>query len=531
MMKVKKMIATLLCLALSISLLAGCGGSGNGETNSGGGNGSGNTNAGADGGTSVTIGYVGTDYACYPSSPTSSDFIKQSMVYDKLFEVDDTTGEFTSRVLESYDWTDDRTLVMTLKDGITFSDGTEMTMDDVLFSLENYITQGSTTDKYTYYQYIDFDATTVSEDGKTLILVWQNTYGAALRVLNCSIMQREFTEAHDSTDEIWYTAPVGSGPYEITEAVQDSYVTFALREDYWNTDYTYDATEITLQFYTDENAMYMDYQAGNLDVMYGVGTTVASEVEAAGNLGTVQYVSNNDVSYIILNEDNEYLSDPAVREAIAYALDMDYITEVAYGVLGTDANSHYAANFDCYVEHEGYTYDIEHAKQILENAGYADGEITLTWLSPDTTPQPEVGEAVQALLQQIGINVNVETYELVTTLDMYIQGQGDIMMMTVTGGNPTSEPYLALSSFMGGAVFSSFSIEDETYNSYLDASLNTVDEAERWEAFKAADDWLYENYNALPICETVSAIVYNSRISSFDQSAVGKSCLGSLTLA
>ncbi len=406
-----------------------------------------------------------------------------------------------------------------------------MTMEDVLFSLENYIIQGEATDKYTYYQYIDFDASTISDDGMTLTLVWQMVYGSAERVLNCSIMQKEFTEAHDSSEEIWYTAPVGSGPYEITDCVLDSYVTFTLRDDYWNTDYTYDATEITLKFYTDENSMYMDYQAGNLDVLYGIGTTVASQVEADSSIGTVQYVSNNDVSYIILNEDNEYLSDPAVREAIAYALDMDYITEVAYGVLGTTAYSHYASTFDCYTEHEGYTYDVDYAKQLLEEAGYSDGEITLTWLSPDVSPQPEVGEAVQALLDMIGINVTVETYELATTLSMYIEGEGDIMIMTVNGGNPTKEPYQCLSAFMGGAVFSSYSIEDETYNSYLDASQNTIDEDERWAAFQLADDWLYENFNALPICETLSAIVYNDRIASFNQSAVGKSCLGALELS
>lgn len=550
----KKFLALALSVAMCLSLLAGCGSSSDDtsdedtettETESTDEESSDDeeestdeessddedSSSSSDGDTSVVVGYVGTHYACYPSSSTSSDFICQAMVYDKLFEVDDSTGEYTSRVLESWEWTDDQTLVMTLKDGIYFSDGNQMTMEDVLFSLEDYITQGESTDKYTYYQYIDFDSCEISDDGMTLTLVWQDTYGPAERELNCSIMEKEFTEEHDSSDEIWYTGPVGSGPYEITECVQDSYVVFTLREDYWNTDYSYDATEITLKFYTDENAMFMDYQAGNIDVMYDVGTTVVSQVEEDSSLGTVEYVSTNDVSFIILNEDNEYLSDIAVREAIAYALDMDYITEVAYGLLGTTAYSHYASTFECYEEHEGYTYDADYALEVLEEAGYSEGEISLSWLSPDSSPQPEIGEAVQALLSMIGIDVEVETYELATTLSMYIEGEGDIMMMTVTGGNPTMEPYQCLSAFMGGATFTSMSIEDETYNSYLDAGLDTVDEEERWEAYRQADDWLYENFNAIPICETTSAIVYNDRISSFDQSTVGRSCLGSLKLA
>lgn len=539
----KKFLALLLAMSMTMALLTACGG---GDTNQGSANtaqpgtetsaptGSAETGAPAgnpSGDTTVTIGYTGGHYACYPSSVLSDDFIQQSMVYDKLFEVDDNTGEYTSRVLESYEWTDDQTLVMTLKDGITFSDGKQMTADDVLFSLHNYIDQGEATDKYMYYQYIDFEKTAVSDDGMTLTLVYQFPYGPAERTLNCSIMEREFTEAHENSDEIWYTAPVGSGPYKITESVKDSYVVFTLRDDYWNSDYTYDATQITLKFYSDENAMYIDYQAGNLDAIYGIGTTVASQIEAAGgNQGTVQYISNNDVSFIILNEENEYLADPAVREAIAYALDMSYITDVAYGVLGTGAKSHYAATFDCYTEHEGYTYDVDKAHQILKDAGYSDGQITIRWVSPDMAPQPQVGESVQALLQMIGINVTVESYDLPTALGMYLDGESDIMMMTVNGGNPTREPYQSLSAFASGAPFTCMSIEDPTYNSYLATGLNTVDTATRWAAYKEADQWLYDNYNALPICETLSAVAYNSRIASFNQSAVGKGCLGSLTL-
>lgn len=537
MKKSKSTLALILALVMSLTLLAGCS-SGDASPSTTPDTGTEPSNSvvpsevpmGNDS-TAVTIGYTGGHYICYPSSTITEDFICQGMVYDKLFEIDDQTGEYVSRVLSSYEWTDDVTLTMTLKDGIYFSDGKQMTGEDIVFSLQNYIIQGEATDKYSYYQYIDFDATNVSEDGMTVNLVWTMPYGPAQRQLNCSIMQKEFTESHDDSDEIWYTGPVGSGPYEITDCVINSYVTFTLRENYWNTDFSYDATEITLKFYSDETAMYVDYQSGNIDAMYNVTDTVCKQIEAAGgSQGSVQYISNNDVSLIILNEDNEYLSDPAVREAIAYALDMDYITDIAYGGLGTKSYSHYATTFDCYVRHEGYEYNIEKAKQVLADAGYKDGEITIDWVSPDFPPQPAIGEAVQALLSMIGINVNVQSLEFATALGMYLEGQADIMMMTVNGGNPTGEPDQCLSAFAGGAPFICMSIEDETYNSYLSVGLTTVDEAARWEAYKQADLWLYDNFNALPICETLAAVAYNSRIASFNQSAVGKGCLGALKL-
>ncbi len=534
MKKTKKALALSLAAIMMASVMTACGGNGSDPTQTPSNAPSQpiSTDPSKENSTAVTIGYTGGHYACYPSSSLSDDFICQGMVYDKLFEVDDQTGIWGSRVLSSYEWADDTTLVMTLKDGITFSDGKQMTGEDVLFSLQNYLTQGESTDKYMYYQYIDFDHSSVAEDGMTVNLVWNTAYGPAERQLNCSIMQKEFTEAHENSDEIWYTAPVGSGPYMITDCLKDSYVTFTLREDYWNSDYTYDATEITLKFYSDETAMYVDYQSGNLDAIYGISTTVAQQVEAAGgSQGSVQYISNNDVSFVILNEENQYLSDPAVREAISYALDMSAITTIAYGSLGTPATSHYASTFDCYTAHEGYSYDIEKAKQILSDAGYQNGEIKISWVSPDMAPQPQVGEAIQGYLSMIGIDVSVATYDLPTALGMYLEGQADVMMMTVNGGNPTCEPYQSLSAFAGGAPFTCMSIEDPTYNGYLNAGLNTVNETERWAAYAQADQWLYDNFNALPICETLSAIAYNGRIASFNQSAVGRGCMGALKLS
>ncbi|MGM9614899.1 MAG: ABC transporter substrate-binding protein [Oscillospiraceae bacterium] len=525
----KRILALLLCLVMVCSLAA-CG--------SGSSSGSGSAAAeattqttGTDS-TAVTIGYVTTHYPAYPSSANYDDFIIQGMVYDKLFDVDDETGEYVARLLESYEWTDDVTLHMVLKDGIYFNDGKQMTMEDVLFSMQNYIIQGETTDKNEYYSRIDFDKCVISDDGMELDLVYAAPYGPALRTLNFSVMEKEFTEAHPDTDEVWYNSPVGSGPYEITDCVKGSYVVFTLREDYWDTSRTFDATEITLKFYTDESAMYMDYQAGNIDVAYGItATTVASIQAANGAQGSVTLVPDNDILYLHLNEDDEILSNPLVREAIAHAIDYEYLTEVAYGVMGTPATSHFASGFDAYVEHEQYTYDPELSMQLLEQAGYKAGDITLSWISPDMAPEPLIGETVQAFLAQIGITVNVQSYQLATALGYHLSGETDISDSHTMGGNPVKEPDNALSSFYENGAFTAFSISEPEYNEYYYAGLNNVEEDARWEAYKKLDAWLWDNYLAIPVCEINSAIAYNSRIASFPASAIGRSCLGSLKLA
>ncbi len=530
----KKFLSLLLALAMLCSLLTACG-SGN---NSQGGDGSNTEASGTDtegagpSDTTVTIGIADNMYPVYPSSSNSEDFIGTGMVYDFLFEVT-ADGEYVSKVLESYEWTDDVTLVMTVKDGIYFSDGQQMTADDVLFSLKNYVDQGQTSDKYVYYQYIDFDASTVSEDGMTLTLVYSQPYGPALRSLNCAIMERSFTEAHDNTDDIWLTGPVGSGPYEITECVKDSYWVFTLREDYWDADSTYDATQITLKFYSDETAMYVDYQAGNLDCIYYISSTIVDQIEAAGgSQGTVQYYTDNNTVLLALNANSQYLSDPVVREAIAYAIDTSYIAEVCYGSLGVPATSHFASSFECYTDHSGeYTYDVAKAQQLLTDAGYSSGEITIAWISPDIPPQPDIAECLQAMLDAVGIKLDIQTYELGTALQTFIEGTAEMSNITCNGGNPTCEPDNLLSSTCIGAAFTSFIISDPAYDALYQTGLTSVDETARWDAYTELDQWLYDNFMMIPLVETQSAVAYNSRIAEFPQGAINRSCLGDLKLA
>lgn len=540
LMKGKKILSAFLA-ALMVVSLAACGSTGASSSADVSGGASGDSSSTGvssvksanDGTSTVTVGYVGTHDSSYPSSSTSNDLITNMLVYDKLFEVDDYTGDYTSRVLNSWEWQDDVTLVLNLKDGIYFSDGNQMTGQDVLFSLQNYMRNGGVgTDKGAYYQYIDFDKSYVADDNMTVYVVWTQEYGPALRTLDCPIMEKDFTEAHDETDEIWWTGPVGSGPYEVTDCKIDSYVTFSLRDDYWDSaDYSYDPTEITIKYYNDENAMYVDYQTGILDVIYNISDTVCQQIEDAGDQGAVDYVSNNDVTMLALNSSEGACTDIAVREAIAYALDMDSIMDVAYGNLATTADSHVGKNFDCYSSHDNYSYDPDKAKQVLEDAGYSDGDITLKFLTTSDTIQTRIAEAVQGYLAEVGINVEINSYDLGTFLSILMEGGNDMCLQTINGGNPTCEPEVSLGFICSTGFVTPQTI---TYQDVIDAATtgqSSVDEDERNAAYKEADDLMYEYYLMLPICETQSAYAYNnSRITSFDQSSVGRSCLGSMKL-
>lgn len=538
----KKTLTLLLALLLVFSLLSACSDGEDQQDATPNGSGSaGQTDSGGSGGqpksTAVAIGYVGSHDYSMPSSSGSNDFITQMMIYDKIFEADDHTGEIVSRVLESWEWVDDLTFKMVMKPDIYFSDGTQATNTDLVYSLYTMVfnddgTQKGRSDKQAYYQYIDFDKTYADDDGLTVYLVWQMEYAQAFLSLDTCLLNEEFCRAHPDTDEIWYTGPVGSGPYEITNVQIDSYIVFTLRDDYWNKDYSYDATEITVKFYSDSTGMYVDYQNGVIDAMYDVNGTIVEQVQAAGNQGTVVFTSGGNVALLNFNERNEYLSNIKVREAIAYALDMDAIGEIAFGALYKKATSHIPEGFSAYTYNDGYTYDLDRAQAALDESGYKGSEISLHYVAVNDGVQPKVAEAVQGYLSMLGITVVVEALDLGTALPMFLDANiCDFLYFTRTGGNPMQEMTNVFGAYHADSNFKCAAISDPEFNRLYTMVNETHDEEIIKEGCLAIDAWLYENYHCLPVAEQQAALVYNSRISSFDQASMLKACLGSLTLA
>ncbi|MGI5971181.1 MAG: ABC transporter substrate-binding protein [Oscillospiraceae bacterium] len=474
----------------------------------------------------LTVGTTGNCLYFYTSGSGESLNYGRRLVFDQLFEMDDNTGEISSRILSEWEWVDDVTLKAVLKDNVVFSDGTPMRGTDILFTLESYVINGHS--EIQFFQKIDFEKSYVEDDGLTTYIIYSQPYGAAMSTLMIPILSEEFCKAHPDGDEAWWYSPVGSGPYKVDEMETDSYVIFERRDDYWDKDAKFPPKTIRLNFYKDPTTMYADFANGVIDIMMNVSSEQAEQIKAGEIEGACVVVqSANDVMMFIMNESSPELQDIAVREAIAYAVDWEACGVVGYGTLCMKATSHFAGTFDAYTEHNLYNYDPEKARQILADAGYKDGDIVIDFLCLEGDPVPE---AFQAYLAEVGITLNVAGYDIPTLIPKMINGEGDCGMQSTVGGgggNPAREPDKCLST-MNSTGFKLMSISDEEFNSLLAQGLATTDPALRKEAYIAADNWLYENFRAFPVCEILEAYAYGPRIAYFKQSAVGRGCLANV---
>ena len=484
MKNMKKLLALLLSLAMLACILTACRGSApvasggpaasSGQSEPGG-------DPAAPGEATVTIGVIFDHLYMYTSGSGQSDNYCRRLVYDQLFYIDDDTGELTSDVLERYEWVDDTHLTLVLKDGITFSDGTPMTGEDILFSLQNYITNQHS--EMEWYQHIDYDQSSV--DGNTVNLVYKEVYGCALNNLVMPIQSKAFCEAHPDGDDVWWYSPVGSGPYTVGEVSIGTSVEYLLRDDYWNTEKTYDVDRIVVKYYSDATAIYADYVSGNLDVILDLNTTQVDQLKSVANTEVV-IQSANDVNMLVFNESTvpEWL-----REAVAYAVDWNAVAEAAFGNLYAPATSHFATTFDAYSDHSGViTYNPDAAKQILADNGY-DGK-TLNFICYGGSPDEKVGEIVQFYLNEVGINFQINPMDLATLIPALINGDGDCgLQNTAQNGNTTKEVNTVVSTF-ATTGFKIMSISDPEFNDLLAQGLGTPIPEKRAEVYKQLDDYM-----------------------------------------
>ena len=109
------------------------------------------------------------------------------------------------------------------------------------------------------------------------------------------------------------------------------------------------------------------------------------------------------------------LQDQKLRQAVSYAIDMEAIAENIYGNDGSVAHTNSSVYYNDYDpalnEHIPYQYDVEKAKALLAEADYTEGELTLNMIINTEYNYTQTASLVQAYLKQIGINVNISTYE------------------------------------------------------------------------------------------------------------------------
>ena len=443
--------------------------------------------------------------------PTSGNEMGLYLVYDTLFARNPDNGNKIEGLLAvDYEYRDDCTLAVSINPDAVFTNGEPVTAADALYSLRRVM--DSQSQYMDYYTCIDFDSS-VAEDEHTLVLVTYNPTPMLLAYLAlpyASVLCESYVE--ENGEEAFWDRPMGSGPYTCQENVSGSHTTYAAKADYWGEAAEYET--ITVNNYTDQTAMFVDFETGMIDVAFDMSASDAQRLQDGEmeNANLIIAPCYNAISFA-MPEYTEALSDIRVRQAICEAINIDAVAQVTFGVLCTPATSIVADGIDYHIDANGNRYNPEHAKELLAEAGYADG-LTLKMVICAVDFQEKASTAIQAMLAEVGITLNVESYDIPTAVGMFMSGDTDVVINAQSA--MALDPAQVFLTAASDSTNQTTALTDATFNEYLATGKTTLDTAERKTAYEAAQTWMAENYRQIPLADRAVAYAFSDALSSLN---------------
>ena len=401
----KRGIALFLVLVLALATLTGCGGSGDSSE------------------TRTDLNYA---LSAEPNSldpmaiAMMSTFTVTYAIYDNLVEADEN-GEYVPSLAEDYEVSDDETeYTFYLRQDVKFHDGTQMTADDVVYSINRTIEKGWAADMVSAIDTVE------KVDDYTVKLILSKPFGGMIGSLASpyfSIMSQAYAE--ENGEDAVEREPMGTGAYKFVEWVSGDHITVEANEDYFGG--APSIKTITFRPITDKNTGLVALHAGETDVFLNINNSDIEVVESDDNLA---FYSTDLAAVLSLNMNIEVepLDDVKVRQAINYAINRDNVITGALEGNGTPANSPISPTCDGYSDQvEGYTYDPDRAKELLQEAGYDSLDLHLK-IKEDSKLQ-KVAQVVQSDLKEVGINVEIDILEAgAYTTDVYTEGDYEMTL-------------------------------------------------------------------------------------------------------
>ncbi|MEM6304022.1 MAG: ABC transporter substrate-binding protein [Pseudomonadota bacterium] len=351
--------------------------------------------------------------------PTSAaagaiDSVLYSNVFEGLtrFMAD---GSVVPGLAESWEISDDGlTYTFTLREGVTFHDGTTMDAEDVKFSLDRINAEDSANAQKALYAAISevnvIDPTTVEvklseQNGSMLFnLAW----GDAVIV------------APESIENI-KQMPIGTGAFKFVEWTQGDKIELARNDDYWGEAPA--LASATFKFISDPTAAFASVMAEDVDVFAGFPAPEnLPQFEADARF---QVIVGNTEGETILSTNNKMppFDNLKVRQALAHAIDRQAIIDGAMFGLGTPIGTHFAPHNPAYVDLTGQSnYDPDKARALLAEAGFADGFETTLHLPPPSYAR-RGGEIIAAQLAEVGITAEITNVEWAQWLETVFRGK------------------------------------------------------------------------------------------------------------
>ncbi len=462
----------------------------------------------------------------YASTMNPSYIFGETLIY-----WDSDINDIVPKLATSWEWVDDLTLRLTLRDDVTSINGDPFTASDVVytFNLNN-----KTPALAAYYSLFDYENTKVVDD-YTVDIALKKAYPFLINDLahNAYIMCVEASVEAIGFDKTIDDPSAQTGPYKLTKWETGQCVYAERRDDYWGQLPYYKNIEIWTV--TDGTTRAMGVEAGDYNLAFNPAVSAVLNAEGSDVLKAWQTPAPGRYANFVFNSDREPLNVKEVRQAMALAINYDAVLQIAYGGAGelADTSCFSPYNQMAYTEASAgiencmLATDVEAAKAKLAAAGYADG-FTINCVYRPNDPQTDSSATLlQNQLGAIGITLELRPMENAAFFTEVRSGNWDTHLSVA--GNPN--PKRAMSQFdpridhnaASGSAGQNWYPDNDYLTALVDKCLFTVDDTARMAAFTEFNDICREYAPAV-----ILYCPYASNLTSSDIYHLGLDTMGTV---
>ena len=516
--------------------LAACGGSKSGSTATSG------STAGSTAGGVNTAGFT-VQYGSNPETldPALNSAIDGANTIITIFEpllLINENNEVVGGQAESWETSEDGlTWTFTMRDGLKWSDGTDLNAKDFEYSFKRMV-DPNTAAPYaeTCLGMIDGfeeaagfpdadgnptaepnpDALNVkaSDDGKTLTIVLSypcSYFDKMAAFATMSPVQQATVEANG---DAWCTSPdtfVSNGPYMITDWTPSERIVLTKNPNYvggWDNSKIVSDT-ITLLLLEDSSASYAAYNSGEAVLVKDVPTDEIPSLTKAEDGGDFYVDTILGTYYVSLNLQRDAFKDAKVRKALSLAIDRDYVANTimqgtysaADSIVGpgiVDESGYFHDNGNAPYISADYEANLAEAKKLLEEAGYPNGEgyPTIEYSTNDAGYHVPLAEYLQQAWGDLGITLTINKMEWSSFTPARRAGEYDVARNGWV--MDYNDPSNMLDLFCSGNGNNDGKYSNPDFDAAIDAS-RVADSAEHFAQLHKAEDILMEDMGCLPI--------------------------------
>ena len=421
-------------------------------------------------------------------------------VYDTLLYMDMSGSKDPEpRLAETWDVSDDgMTYTFHLRKDATFHDGTPVTAQDVVFSLELY--QNSN------YQngYVDGLDSAESTDDYTVICHMQHPYSPFL--LGVSRVHIASQNYYETSPETFASQPMGSGPYCFVSREKGSKIILDAYAKYYRGEAA--IKHVTFKIIPDATTKAIALQTG--EVNFGVIDSSSILALKGNDRIDIERIQSSSFTYVSMNLEKAPYDNQLVRQAINYALDRQTITDICYdGEAEVNSNLCSKERLGYTEEQKKYDYDPEKAKELLKEAGITTPYDLGSMLVPER--YSNIATVVQSQLHEVGLEVKIEVKEFNAYISDLTQGNYGITALNMTLEGDTQQMALALTTdYIGMANNARFS--DPEIDELFEKSGESNDQEERKELYNEIFSRVQELAVYGAICNPYQLFAHNREL-------------------